>query len=400
MSARDGVSEKLLLGVLASEFGQQAQLEDASAARILLIGMQSAATVAAVNALAGAERVELFHLDQAAETLMNGLGNRAWMLGDALGDAPGAGGLPLGQFRVVGLNVEAAKSYRLLRDVIAQAARLVHLDGTLLVAGPKKGGAEAAVDPLRQHFETVQLELYRKGHRVYRASGLRPTVAAADSDDPTGPTPAEPSPSTSPGTRPVTSPVSGRAPIIEVHLRGQTVRLVQDDRIFARGQVDAATRMLANVFEVPPGAEVLDLGCGGGVLGILAALLEPTARCTLADADPLAVAAARQGAALSGAANVTVHLSDVLAGLPDQTFNLIVMNPPFHRGRTQDRGLAERFLAGASAALRPGGRLWVVCNRFLPYERTLTQLLGAVREVAGDRSYKVLLAERPEMPRP
>jgi len=129
-------------------------------------------------------------------------------------------------------------------------------------------------------------------------------------------------------------------------------------------------------------------------VGILAALLDPTARCTLVDADPLAVAAARRGAVLSGAKNVSVYLSDVLADLRGQTFDAVVMNPPFHRGRVQDPALAERFLTEASNALRPGGRLWVVCNRFLPYERTLTQLLGAPREVTGDRSYKVLLAER------
>ena len=78
-----------------------------------------------------------------------------------------------------------------------------------------------------------------------------------------------------------------------------------------------------------------------------------------------------------GAANVSVYLSDVLAELRDQTFDTVVLNPPFHRGRAQDPGLAERFLTEASSALRPAGRLWVVCNRFLPYERTLAQLLGS-----------------------
>lgn len=370
MSAREGISEALLLDALAAASSQAAASEASPA--ILLIGVQARDTVAKANALAGPQHVRLLHLDRAAGGVGCGLGNTESMLVD--GDDTGAGRLEAGSFAVIGLNVEAARSYRLLREIVAQAAGLLRPDGSLLVTGPKKGGAEVAAITLRELFETVELATYRKGHRVYRASVPR---AVAELDAVTTPPPAERS-----------------EQIITVHLRGQTLHLVQDERIFARGQLDPASRMLAEVFESPPGATILDLGCGGGVLGILAALLDPTARCTLVDADPLAVAAARRGAALSGAENVSVHLSDVLAELPGQTFDVALMNPPFHRGRVQDRGLAERFLTQASAALRPGGQLWVVCNRFLPYERTLTQLLGAPREAAGDRSYRVLVAAR------
>ena len=370
MSTHDGISEKLLLEVLAS-----CLQESPGCPAILLIGMQACATVAAANELAGPASVRLLHLDRAAGGVACGLGNAESMLGDD-GDAE-AGPLAPRSFGIVALNVEAARSYRLLREIVAQAATLVKPDGCVLVAGPKKGGAEVAAATLREQFEFVELETYRKGHRVYRASKLRASggpvsgslTAASVSD-------AEP------------------VPVTTLELRGQTLQLVRDHRIFARGQLDPATRMLAEAFEAPPGAMLLDLGCGGGVLGILAALLDPTARCTLVDADPLAVAAARRGGALSGAANISVHLSDVLAELPGQTYDTVVMNPPFHRGRVKDLALGERFLTEASAALRPGGRLWVVCNRFLPYERTLTKLLGAPCEVAGDRSYKVLTAER------
>lgn len=369
MSLRDGISEALLLEALEIELAGTPGLS------VLLIGVEACTTVAATNALVGPASVHLLHLDRAAGGVACGLGNAEWMLGD---DAD-AGAVPLraGAYGVVGLNVEAARSYRLLREIVVKASALVTSGGCVLVAGPKKGGAEVAAATLREQFESVELEQYRKGRRVYRASRPRVSVVAgADSQSGTH----------AHGEQPI--------PAAMLELRGQTLQLVQDERIFARGQLDPATRMLAEVFEVQPGADLLDLGCGGGVLGILSALLAPTARCTLVDADPLAVAAARRGAALSGAANVSVHLSDVLAELPGRTFDTIVMNPPFHRGRAHDPALAERFLTQASAALRPGGRLWVVCNRFLPYERTLAQLLGAPREAAGDRSYKVLVVAR------
>ena len=156
-----------------------------------------------------------------------------------------------------------------------------------------------------------------------------------------------------------------------VELRGRAVRLVVDDRIFARGRLDPATRMLAEAFEIPPEAAVLDLGCGSGVLGILAALLEPSSHATLVDSDPLAVEASRRNAALNGASAVSVYLSDVLHELPGQTFDVVLMNPPFHRGRVRDTSISERFIAEASRALRPNGAIYLVCNRFLRYEPIL-----------------------------
>jgi 16S rRNA (guanine1207-N2)-methyltransferase len=73
---------------------------------------------------------------------------------------------------------------------------------------------------------------------------------------------------------------------------------------------------------------------------------------------------------------------------------VVLTNPPFHRGRFHDASIAERFIAEASRSLQPSGALYVVCNRFLRYEPTLERLVGPVREVVGDRRFKVLLAHR------
>jgi 16S rRNA (guanine1207-N2)-methyltransferase len=364
---RGPVAEALILDALRREAAHRAL------PGVLLIGMQAATTVRAAVDIVGSERLVLLHLDRSTEAVGAVSGLRELYLGDDLtSSAP---------FTLVALNVEAAKSYRLLREIVRQAATLVGSDGVVLVGGPRRGGAEVAAKTLREQFESVELLGYRKGERIYRASGTRPapdtTLAAVTAQ----PDPSEP---------------------LVLELRGQTLRLVQDERIFARGRLDPATRMLAEVFEIPDipaGAAVLDLGSGSGILGILAARLEPSIRVTLVDSDPLAVEASRRNAVLNGASNVTVHLSDLLADLPDARFDLVVMNPPFHRGRAHDVALGERFIAEAGRVLLPGGIVYVVCNRFLRYEPTLERHVGGarggVREVAGDRQYKVLLARRP-----
>jgi 16S rRNA (guanine1207-N2)-methyltransferase len=74
---------------------------------------------------------------------------------------------------------------------------------------------------------------------------------------------------------------------------------------------------------------------------------------------------------------------------------VIAINPPFHTGQLQTHLVAHRFIAEAAERLARGGRCYLVANRFLPYEHELARHFGAVRELAGDARYKVLLAEAP-----
>lgn len=354
MAERAPLAEALLLAALR----QEAVSRDLSS--VLLIGVQARSTVSAAVEIVGSDRLVLLHLDRATDAVGAAQGVREAFVGDDLAAS--------GPFALVGLNVGAARSYTLLRDVIGLAAGCVSQDGAVVATGPRRGGAEVAARALRERFESVDLLAYRKGERIYRATQPHPPADAQ-------PEPRQPE-------------------VATVELRGQTLRLVQDERIFAKGRLDPATRMLAETFEVRPGVAVLDLGSGSGILGILAALLEPSSRVVLVDSDPLAVEVSRRNAALTCADNVSAHLSDLLADLPDQRFDLILVNPPFHRGRTQEIALGERFIAEAGRALLPGGTIYLVCNRFLRYEPTLERLVGPVREVAGDRQYKVLIARK------
>ena len=43
-------------------------------------------------------------------------------------------------------------------------------------------------------------------------------------------------------------------------------------------------------------------------------------------------------------------------------------------------------------ALKPGGRLWLVANRHLPYEQVLNASFGDVRAVAERDGFKVIAA--------
>jgi ribosomal protein L3 glutamine methyltransferase len=75
---------------------------------------------------------------------------------------------------------------------------------------------------------------------------------------------------------------------------------------------------------------IVDVCTGSGCLGILCAHAFPAASVTLIDVDPAAVGLARRNVALHGLqSRVTVVQSDLFEGLPEQTWDLIVSNPPY-----------------------------------------------------------------------
>ena len=74
---------------------------------------------------------------------------------------------------------------------------------------------------------------------------------------------------------------------------------------------------------------------------------------------------------------------------------MVVCNPPFHaQGRADRPDIGRRFIAVAAQALKPGGRLWLVANRHLPYESELDARFGRARIVAQEGAFKVVEAVR------
>lgn len=75
---------------------------------------------------------------------------------------------------------------------------------------------------------------------------------------------------------------------------------------------------------------ILDLCCGSGCLGLLAAEQFPAAKVTLIDADPRAASLARRNAAALGLAGRTaVACADLFDDAPLGAFDLILCNPPY-----------------------------------------------------------------------
>src|SRR6266581_1971127 len=89
-------------------------------------------------------------------------------------------------------------------------------------------------------------------------------------------------------------PASARRPArITVTIRGRPFIFQTDAGVFSREGLDRGTELLLEAIEVGPCASILDLGCGYGVIGIVAAHLSEGGHVILTDVNERAVALTR-----------------------------------------------------------------------------------------------------------
>ncbi len=171
-------------------------------------------------------------------------------------------------------------------------------------------------------------------------------------------------------------------------------RFVSRPGVFAWDRIDPASQLLADHLPNDLGGRAADLGAGYGYLADeLLKRCPGIASLDLYEAEARALELARRNLA-DAAARLPLRYcwQDVTAGLSG-TYDVIVTNPPFHAQQSAARpDIGRAFIAAAAAALAPGGRLWLVANRNLPYELELDANFGSVRIVAQQQGFKIIEA--------
>lgn len=162
--------------------------------------------------------------------------------------------------------------------------------------------------------------------------------------------------------------------------------------VFSADAVDKASARLATALPTALPGRVADFGAGWGYLSDAILKREGVTALHLVENDRLALAAAARNIADTRA---VFHWEDVLSWQPPERLDHVVTNPPFHAGRKGVPELGQAFIRRAAELLSPKGSLWLVANRHLPYEATLSHAFREVREAGDDKAFKVLHATRP-----
>ncbi len=168
--------------------------------------------------------------------------------------------------------------------------------------------------------------------------------------------------------------------------------------VFSRESMDIGSRFfLQTLQQEKVGSDealsIVDLGCGNGVVGVIAAERFPNAQLHFVDESYMAVDSARinfQRAFPEREACFTA--TDCLAGLEANSADLILNNPPFHQQNVVGDFIAQQMFRESKKVLKKGGALWVVGNRHLGYHAALKRLFGNCTLVASNKKFVVLKA--------
>lgn len=156
---------------------------------------------------------------------------------------------------------------------------------------------------------------------------------------------------------------------------------------FATNKVDAGTRLLIDHLDMVADADVyLDLGSGNGVLATLLAKLQPTSTVHAVDSS-WAGCAATEATARTAVVDVQTHWVSDLSGFEAGSIDVIVTNPPFHRGQAKESEPTLELFTQASRVLSAGGEFWCVYNSHLPWKAALNQRVGSTKVIAQNTGY-------------
>jgi precorrin-6B methylase 2 len=159
--------------------------------------------------------------------------------------------------------------------------------------------------------------------------------------------------------------------------------------------------MLAEVLHVERDDVVIDVGCGSGILGIIAAKLGAS-RVHATDASPDVIAVGRQNAASHGVADrITFYQGDLFDPIPDDVVADVIIGdvsgipdpiaresgwfPSGRGGGPHGSELPIRMLEAAKRRLKAGGRVLLPTGSLQDEAailRTARSIYGAMRKLA------------------
>ncbi|MCD6510259.1 MAG: class I SAM-dependent methyltransferase [Thermoprotei archaeon] len=120
---------------------------------------------------------------------------------------------------------------------------------------------------------------------------------------------------------------------LTAYLKGFHLQFITASGVFSPRSIDRGTRVLVENMIIKDGWKVLDLGCGYGVIGIVAAKLAPNGFVILTDINKRAVWLARLNVKVNDVRrNTDVRLGNLYEPVRGEVFDTIITNPPQSAG--------------------------------------------------------------------
>ena len=179
--------------------------------------------------------------------------------------------------------------------------------------------------------------------------------------------------------------------IYEVVIADINLKVASLPGVFSQKQIDIGTKILLTNLPNHMTGNILDFGCGAGVISCFIGKKFNTTLLSLVDVNALAITSAEQSLALNELQG-QVFASDSLSNV-HESYNHVVSNPPFHQGLKTHYHASESFLSNISKHLKKDACVSIVANSFLRYQPIMQQNIGKTEVITKDRGFTIYRAK-------
>ena len=176
-------------------------------------------------------------------------------------------------------------------------------------------------------------------------------------------------------------------------LEQSELQILNHANVFSRAKLDIGCRyFIEHLPSSKEAIDIIDLGCGNGIVGIIAAQRNPQAQIHFYDESHMAVASAKFNyqQAFTDKCQATFQVTDCLGDREKASADLILNNPPFHQQNAIGDFIAWQMFSQSFQVLKAQGELWVIGNRHLDYQNKLKKIFGNAQQIVSNKKFVIL----------
>lgn len=267
-----------------------------------------------------------------------------------------------------GVFYRVSKEKPVVHHVLNNAAAILHPSATLLVAGRKNEGTKTYLDKLGKQLG-LNVKTQKEGELYFGIANVSSPV------------------------KPTTSLDSSDYNLLRDVATCCELTVKSKPGVYGWKKFDVGTQRLITLLQQRynnlQAHSVLDLGCGSGYLSVAVKALK-CSQLVATDNNAAAVLATQYNLSENGLMDNTQVIADDCAQSIQGVFDLVVCNPPFHKGFETSRELSDLFLKNTARKLSKTGEALFVVNSFIPLEKLAAPYFKQIEKVQNDKSFKIV----------